>query len=300
MDIVTGESIIGKGTKLGTVHLKVKNLEEQVRFYKTALKMVLITKTDDYAILGDSNLNPLLHLKKKENLKRYSNTSGLYHFALLYPNEKELAKAVAWLMTIEYPNYPTDHGYSKTTYLKDLEGNDIELYIRTPERAKFIIKNGEPKVIYTNGTITDGRDSLDLDELFSHLSNEDELDSPLENMQIGHVHLYGYNLEEMQDFYTKVMGYAGGQYLPYFRMSDVSLSKEVYHVVAFNSWKNTSTKAPEDAVGLDYYTIVFSDKKAHQETLQRIKAANVNIIEENNEIFILDPSDIKIKLELSV
>lgn len=300
IEYVTGESIIGNTAKLGMVHLKVNNLEEQVRFYKMALKMTVITKTDDYAILGDKNLTPLLYLRRKDNLKRYHNTSGLYHFALLYPNEKELAKAVAWLMSINYPNHPTDHGYSKTTYLKDLEGNDIELYIRTAERAKFIIKDGEAKVQYNDGKITDGRDFLDLEELYSHISSDDVLDSPLENMQMGHVHLYGYKIEEMQEFYTNVIGYAKGAYMPYFKMSDVSLTKEEYHVIAFNAWKNTTTKAPEDALGLDYYTIKISDKKAYEDLLERIKVAKINIIAENNEIFILDPSEIKLKLELNI
>lgn len=297
IDIVKGEAIIGKDTKLGLVHLKVKSLEAQVSFYTLVLKMTLIEKTEDYAILGDKQLTPLLYLKKKDGLKRYNDTSGLYHFALLYPNEKELAKAIAWLIHINYQNAPTDHGYSKTTYLRDYEGNDIELYIRTPERARYIMYNGQPKMQYNDGRITDARDELDLNELFSHLTKDDIIDTPLEHMVMGHVHLYGYNLDKMQDFYTNVVGFAGGQYLPYFRMSDVSLSRKEYHVVAFNSWKNTNKKAPDDALGLDYYTIVMGNKEDYEALITRLTKANVKLIEEEGELYVLDPSQIKFKIE---
>jgi catechol 2,3-dioxygenase len=52
---------------------------------------------------------------------------GLYHFAVLFPNRKELARAMARLFAMRYENYPTDHIMTKTTYLDDPEGNGITL-----------------------------------------------------------------------------------------------------------------------------------------------------------------------------
>ena len=49
--------------------------------------------------------------------------------------------------------------------------------------------------------------------------------------------------------------------MPYFQMSDVGLSKEENHIIAFNAWKKTNTKAFDDALGLDYYTISFKEEK---------------------------------------
>lgn len=301
IEYVSGDSLLGNSAKLGVVRLFVKNLAAQVSFYNLVLKLTVIEQGEDFALLGDKNLKPLLYLKKEEGFKRYQTTSGLYHFALLYPSERELAKAIAWLMELKYQNYPTDHGFSKTTYLKDFEGNDIELYIRTPERAQYVITNGEYKVRYKDGRLTDGRDHLNLHELYQSVEEGDALDSPLENMEMGHVHLYGFNdLDAMQDFYTNVLGFAGGVYMPYFRMSDVGLTKETYHVIAFNGWKNTSTPAPRDALGLDYYTIEINDEAKYNAMLERIKAANVTLNEVNGEVFILDPSSIKVKLSLVV
>ena len=42
LDYVTGKPLIGNDAKLGIVYLKVKNLEEQIKFYHNALK------NDDY------------------------------------------------------------------------------------------------------------------------------------------------------------------------------------------------------------------------------------------------------------
>lgn len=295
IEYVKDNAKLSDKTELGVVHLKVKNLKDQIRFYTVALKMTVLEETEDYAVLGDTK-TPLLHLRRVDDLKLYQNTTGMYHFALLYPNEKELAKAVYWLHAIKYPNAPTDHGFSKTTYLKDLEGNDIELYIRTIDRAVFIETNGNFKIRYKDGRITDGRDELDLDELFSHLEETDDVKSPIYDMQMGHIHLYGSNVNEMNTFYTDVMGFAEGIYMPSFQMSDVGLTTEKNHVIAFNAWRRTRLAAPKDAAGLDYYTLVLENKKAYDELLERLTSNGNEIISEDNETFIYDPSKIKIKL----
>lgn len=295
IDYVQGETKLSLNTKLGLVYLKVKHLKEQINFYKVALKMTVLEETEDYAILGDTK-TPLLHLRKVDDLKRYNNTTGMYHFALLYPSEKELAKAVYWLYSIKYPNAPTDHGFSKTTYLKDLEGNDIELYVRTVDRATFFEKNGEYKIRYKDGRITDGRDELDLEELFSSLDKSDDIESPIYDMQMGHIHLYGSNVNVMNKFYTDVIGFAQGIYMPSFRMSDVGLSHEINHVVAFNAWKNTDIQAPDDAAGLDYFTLHLDGKEEYLKLIERLNQAKVDIINNDLGTFILDPSKIKIKL----
>lgn len=294
-----GKAPLASETKLGLVHLKVKNLKNQILFYTQALKMTVHFESETEAVLGDIE-NGLLHLHVHENPKRYNNTTGMYHFALLYPNENELAKALAWLYAIKYEHIPTDHGMSKTSYLKDLEGNDIELYIRTLDRATYVRVNGELQIRYNDGTLTDGRDPLDMDELFSNLKEDDDIQSPLHDMEMGHIHLYGSNLDDMVNFYTNVIGFSEGVIDPKFRMGDVGLDSVQNHVIAFNSWKQTDFEAPEDAIGLDYYTLVISSQKDYDALLERLSNANVPLIKENDKTFIKDPSHIKISLELKL
>jgi len=222
----------------------------------------------------------------------------MYHFALLYPSEKELAKAIAWLYSISYPNSPTDHGMSKTTYLQDLEGNDIELYIRTGDRGNYVSENGELKFLYSDGTVTEGRDPLNLEELYQSLTETENLVTPLENMEMGHIHLYGSSLSDMLTFYRDVMGFAEGLMMPSFRMGDVGLEEEQYHVIAFNTWKATDIPAPEDAAGLDYYTLILDGKEDYLSLKQRLKEAAVETFMEDDGEYLYDPSHIRIRLKV--
>lgn len=291
---VTTQSLISDDAKLGVVHLRVANLENQLKFYTLGLKLTVHEQSDTYALLGDTQ-KPLLALHQHENLKRYHQTTGMYHFALLYPDEKSLAKAIAWLFAIKYENIPTDHGMSKTSYLKDLEGNDIELYIRTIDRADYIEDGGNLSIRYKDGTITDGRDTLDLDELFSNLDESDDIQSPLENMEMGHIHLYGSDLDAMTYFYSKIIGFGRGIIDPKFRMGDVGINPNINHVVAFNSWKQTDLEAPSDAVGLDYYTLVLNSQD-YSSLIERLNLNAVAITELEDGIMIKDPSHIKLKI----
>lgn len=287
--------LLSSTTKLGIVHLRVKNLKNQILFYTKALKMTLHHESETEALLGDTS-KPLLHLHVHEDPKRYHNTTGMYHFALLYPSEKELAKALAYLYAIKYEHIPTDHGMSKTSYLKDLEGNDIELYIRTLDRATYVEEGGMLQIRYNDGTLTDGRDPLDLDELFSHIDQNDDIQSPLEDMEMGHIHLYGSNLDKMVSFYTDILGFGRGIIDPRFRMGDVGLDTVQNHVIAFNSWKQTDIPAPHDALGLIHYTIILEDELAINELKQRLDKHSYPYELDGNTLLIKDPSHINIKI----
>lgn len=289
---------LSSSTKLGIVHLRVKNLKNQILFYTKALKMTVHQESDTEALLGDTQ-KPLLHLHVHEDPKRYHNTTGMYHFALLYPSEKELAKALAYLYAIKYEHIPTDHGMSKTSYLKDLEGNDIELYIRTLDRATYVEEGGMLQIRYNDGRLTDGRDPLDLDELFSHIEQDDDIQSPLHDMEMGHIHLYGSNLDSMVKFYTDVVGFGRGIIDPRFRMGDVGLDDVQNHVIAFNSWKQTDIEAPQDALGLQHFTLILENAEALDLLLNRFDAAKHPYTRINNEIFVKDPSNILFKLEIA-
>jgi len=76
--------------------------------------------------------------------------TGLLHFAILYPDRRELARAVKRLLERSYPiEVGQDHGVSVSVYLSDPDGNGIELYYDRPRkewfdsRGKLILK-GEP------------------------------------------------------------------------------------------------------------------------------------------------------------
>src|SRR5688572_19524375 len=114
--------VLDPTTRLGHVHLTVANLDRQLTFYQQILGFHLHWRQGSEAALGTSQ-EILLRLTEQPNARRVQHTTGMYHFAILYPSRKELARVIARLFAMRYPNAPTDHVISKTTYLDDLEGN---------------------------------------------------------------------------------------------------------------------------------------------------------------------------------
>ena len=192
---------IHSSTRIGSISLVVKNLENQIAFYQQALGLNLLWRGGREALLGTGE-SALVRLVEQPGVKRYQRVTGLYHFAILYPNRQELARAIARLFALEYPNHPTDHIMTKTTYLNDPEGNGIELYCESPEDGAWSLKDGQYITRRADASLSTGREPLDLKALFSHLKDEDHMDhpAPLET-QIRHIHLHVRDLQGAIDFY---------------------------------------------------------------------------------------------------
>lgn len=284
-------------TRLGHVHLTVSSLDRQIAFYTQVLGFKLHWRRGNEAALG-TEAELLLRLSQQPNVRRVQQCSGMYHFAILYPSRKALARAIARLFALRYPNSPTDHGISITTYLDDLEGNNIELYIRTLDRAVVKVVDGQMQVRYADGRIGTGRDALDLDDLFSELEEGETLDGILpEGTRIGHMHLYVASLESSMHFYHHVLGFAEGPVIASFRMGEVGLEERQPHVIAFNTWKGEGIPpAPPHAVGLRYFTIVLPDAAERQRAVGHIQAAGLTTEERPEGIWVFDPSQIGVVL----
>jgi catechol 2,3-dioxygenase len=288
-DIKT-EFSIHPATKIGFVSLKVANLDNQILFYQQALGFKLHWREGNKAGLGGGNAD-LLRLTEESNLKRYRNATGLYHFAIVFPNRRELARAVARLFALQYRNHPTDHIMTKTTYLDDPEGNGIELYCESPEDGKFTIENDDFVTRRTDGTLSDGREPLDVEALLSHLKEGDHLDEPLPpETRVGHVHLYTRNVPEAVDFYHGVIGFDVMGISSTFKAAFVSAGG-YHHHLGLNAWKGEGAPPPPaDAVGLRYFTVDLPSQSALDEVIARIDAAGIpsNQIEEG--LLVYDPS----------
>jgi catechol 2,3-dioxygenase len=144
---------IHPATQVGHVSLTVSSLENQFAFYQQALGFSLHWRDDRSAGLGAGGAD-LLRLVEQPNVKRYQRVTGLYHFAILYPDRRELARAIARLFDLRYPNYPTDHILTKSTYLNDPEGNGVELYTESPEGGDWFMEDGDFFARRIDGSLT--------------------------------------------------------------------------------------------------------------------------------------------------
>ncbi|MGQ0537039.1 MAG: VOC family protein [Methanobacteriota archaeon] len=123
-------------TKIGHVHLKVSDLERAVRFYRDVLGFEVQATWRGAAFLGAGGYHHHIGLNVWESAggpPPPSGTTGLYHFAILVPDRRSLAQALARLVSASWPiDGAADHGVSEAIYLRDPDGNGIEIYRDRP------------------------------------------------------------------------------------------------------------------------------------------------------------------------
>jgi catechol 2,3-dioxygenase len=291
------EFSLNPNTRLGHVHYTVADLDNQINFYQQVLGFQLHWRDGDSAGMGAGE-DDLLRMTQVATARRTHRTTGIYHFALLYPSKSELARAVARLFALKVPNSPTDHIFSKTTYLNDPEGNTIELYIRSLEDGNVSFENGQYVIRRKDGVLSDGREPLDLDDLFKALSPDVNLADPLpRGSQIGHVHLYASSLDQPYVFYHDILGFLKGPLMRDFRMGEVALSDEKNHVIAFNNWQGEGAPPPPpNMLGLRYFSIIFTDQTQLDTVLARLSQAEITVEKTEQGYLVQDPSQISVML----
>jgi catechol 2,3-dioxygenase len=277
----------------------VADLDRQVAFYQQVIGLQLHGREGASARLGAGG-EDLLRLTEVRGARRYPGTTGIYHFAILLPDRHELARAIARLFSLRYPNYPTDHVMTKTTYLDDPEGNNIELYTDTPEDGTFGLADGVLVARWADGRPSDGREPLDVEALFKHLAPADRLDSPLPtSTAIGHVHLYVADLAASMHFYHKVIGFDNMGIAGSFRMGMVSAGG-YHHHIGFNTWVGEGAPPPPPgSIGLRNFTIVLPGPEEQARVLARVRTAGIPVEETDLGPQVRDPSANGIVLTVS-
>lgn len=284
------EFSIHPATGVGPGSLTVANLENQILFYEKAMGFKLHWRKEKTAALGTGE-RELLRLNEAPNLKKYRGVTGLYHFAVLFPNRRELAIAMARLFALKVRNSPTDHVMTKTTYLDDPEGNGIELYAESPEDGSWTLKDGKYETRWADGRWSDGREPLDVDALFKHLKEDDKLDAPIPpETKMGHVHLHVRDIPEALDFYHGVLGFDIMGHAREFHMAFVSAGG-YHHHIGLNTWQGEGAPPPPaDAVGLRHFTVDFPNQPALDEVVARVEKAGISYNQTEDGLLLYDPS----------
>jgi catechol 2,3-dioxygenase len=128
---------IAAGVSIGHVHVKVADLERAIAFYRDVLGFEV---TDRFgrqaAFLSAGGYHHHIGLNTRESQGGQPpapGTTGLYHAAILYPTRGDLAEALrrllAWGIRLDGAS---DHGVSEAIYLRDPDGNGLELYWDRP------------------------------------------------------------------------------------------------------------------------------------------------------------------------
>jgi catechol 2,3-dioxygenase len=129
----TAPEPIDPGVRIGHVHLKVSDVERSLRFWRDILGLQVMQRMGDQAVfLSAGGYHHHIALNTWESAGGSPpgfGTTGLYHVALLYPDRAALARALKRLVEAGWPlEGASDHGVSEALYLRDPDGNGVELY----------------------------------------------------------------------------------------------------------------------------------------------------------------------------
>lgn len=124
-------------TRIGHVHLKVADLARALGFYRDVLGFeVTLQVGNSAAFLSAGGYHHHIGLNTWESAGGEPpppGATGLYHLAILHPDRASLADALRRLVRAGIPlEGASDHGVSEALYLRDPDGNGVELYRDRP------------------------------------------------------------------------------------------------------------------------------------------------------------------------
>jgi catechol 2,3-dioxygenase len=108
-------------TRIGHVHLKVADLDRALGFYRDTLGFEVTQRYGEEAVFlsaGGYHHHIGLNTWAGRGVPPAPQRSaGLFHLAILYPDRRELARALRKLLEVEYPlDGASDHGVSEALY----------------------------------------------------------------------------------------------------------------------------------------------------------------------------------------
>lgn len=182
--------------QIGMVTLNVRQLDIVADYYRALLGLEVLGRDGSTLRLGVGD-TALLELRGDETLTPAGKRSaGLFHTAFLMPSREDLA---AWVRHVAHAGIridgASDHLVSEALYLRDPEGNGIEVYRDRP-RSDWD----------SNGTqVRMSTEPLDVPGLLN-LAPEKTWSGAPSGMIVGHMHLQVGDNTVAEPFYSGVLG----------------------------------------------------------------------------------------------
>jgi catechol 2,3-dioxygenase len=276
-------------TTLGTVRLVVADLSTATRFYEQALGLRQLRRDGDIVALGVDGAALVELTGRPDAPRRPAPSTGLFHLAILVPSRLDLARALHRLVGAGWRlSGASDHLVSEALYLRDPEGNGIEIYRDRP-RERW----------YADGRVRMPTLPLDLDAL---AREADPIPSGADGMpsdtRVGHVHLQVADLAETEGFYRRILGfevtvrdYPGALFFS---------AGGYHHHVGTNTWASAGASAPPaGTAGLSSFDVVLSHGDEVERVAARAREAGVAATPVEGGVGIDDPSGIRLVLTAS-
>jgi catechol 2,3-dioxygenase len=264
----------------GAIELTVSDLERSLSYYRDAIGLDVLDREDGTARLGAGGRERLV-LVEEPGARPAPGHTGLYHFALLLPERRDLA---SWLAHVVRDGVPlvglSDHFVSEAIYLSDPDGHGIEVYWDRPRE----VWEGQ-----VGARMTTMR--LDVDGLLGEL--RDPASEPFDGLPagtvMGHVHLKVAGIDDTVAFYRDVLGF--GLMAQLGAQAAFLAAGGYHHHFGANTWESAgATPPPPGSASLRHATIVFPDAAERDRVVARLEQAGQPVEENAGDPLVRDPS----------
>ena len=276
---MTTSAAVHPATRIGAVSLAVADLDRALGFYQEALGFQVHRRDGGAAALGAGGPD-LLRLVEQPGARPARGVTGLYHFAVLVPSRRDLARSLRRLAELRTPlQGMSDHAVSEAIYLADPDGNGIEVYRDRP-RGEWPTAGREVRMTV---------DPLDVDGLIGELAGDDEPWSGLRPATtIGHMHLHVADIAAARRFYVGVIGF---ELMQSFGSADFVAAGGYHHHLGYNIWAGRGAPPPTpEMAGLRSFEVLLPDQPALDAVLGRVRSAGLPIAEADGGAVVRDPS----------
>ena len=268
-------SALPDGTRMGAVELLTSDLAPMRAFYVDAVGLEVLAETSDRLSLGSDGDEVLSITRTMDRAADSPTEAGLYHSAIVFPDEQSLARALLSVATAAPTSFSgsADHAVSLAFYFTDPDGNGLELYTDRPES----------EWVWEDGLVQMGSAALDPNAFIQeHLGTTATEAAPT----MGHVHLRVGDLETARAFYADTLGFAVTA------ESDGALfyaAGGYHHHVATNTWGSAGATERPESLGLGSLTVHLGDEAALAAVADRLTDAGATFTQDAGLITVDDP-----------
>ncbi|GAB3419990.1 VOC family protein [Haloparvum alkalitolerans] len=284
------ESSLPSETGVARAELRVSDLGATVDFYRDVVGLTVRDRTETDATLGTPERR-LLDLRAAPDAPaRGRGEAGLFHLAFLLPSRAALGAALERIEGTWELSGASDHVVSEALYLRDPEGNGVEIYRDTPPETW-------PR---SDGRV--GIDTLPLDLDAVRAAHTDRNAAASEESvppetKLGHVHLEVTDLDAAVGFYRDGIGF--GVTHEHGDEAAFLAAGDYHHHLGLNTWQGRREPKREDGRGLVAYEIAVPDAVALEAVAERLAdTAGIDIEDgpADGALAVTDPDGIRVRI----